>query len=419
MMASGKLTASDLLEASSRAIGDLEDPIGAWVSLALTRAADEARGLDRKIQKEGALGPLHGVPVGIKDIFDTAALPTEWGAPTKRNRQPERDCALVARLRDLGCIVIGKTVTTAFAYFDTGPTRNPANLAHTPGGSSSGSAAAVAAGMVPLAVGSQTQGSVLRPASFCGVTGFKPGFGVLPLAGVMPFAPSLDHAGLFCRTPSDMRVAWRALGFEHRSRALDTLTTIEWPPAGGIGATMRRAVDAALAKLAAEGVQVRAVPRPAFFDDLPDALFTVMAAEAASVHGEHYRQHGPLVGAKLASLLDQGMRIGRREYRAALATLEAGRARYSKWAAEHPIVATPAATGTAPRGLGSSGDPRCNAPFTALGAPAISIPAPVGAGQLPAGIQLTAGRGQEAALLASAAAWHRLLHGNARAHPGG
>ncbi|MDE0103717.1 MAG: amidase [Bryobacterales bacterium] len=409
-VSAGELSASDLVRASHEAVDLLEERVGAWVAMRREDALRAALKLDDRFERHGSLGTLHGVPVGIKDIFDTADLPTEWGTKTQEGRQPDRDCALVTALKSRGCVVIGKTVTTAFAYFDTGPTRNPANLDHTPGGSSSGSAAAVAAGMVPLAVGSQTQGSVLRPASFCGVTGFKPGFGVLPLEGVMPFAPSLDHAGLFTATPGGMRLVWRALGFEARSAAADSVTTLPWPPIGSVTPAMREAVESALAALEAAGVAVQRERRPSFFDDLPPALFTVMAKEAAQVHGRLYREHGRRVGTKLANLLDEGMRIPDGDYRAALNTLKACRTSYARWAVDHPIVATPSAPGPALRGLESSGDPCCNAPFTALGAPAVSVPMPVPENQLPMGLQLTSTSAGEAALLASAEAWHRLLH---------
>ena len=411
----GELSASDLVRASHEAVDRLEARISAWVAMRREDSLRAALRLDERFKRQGSLGALHGVPVGIKDIFDTADLPTEWGTKTQEGRQPERNCALVTALRSKGCVVIGKTVTTAFAYFDTGPTRNPASLDHTPGGSSSGSAAAVAAGMVPLAVGSQTQGSVLRPASFCGVTGFKPGFGVLPLERVMPFAPSLDHAGLFTATPGEMRLVWRALDFDTRSAPAESVTTLPWPPTGSATPAIREAVASALATLEAAGVAVQQVRRPSFFDDLPPALLTVMAKEAAQVHGRLYRKHGRRVGAKLASLLDEGMRIPDGDYRAAVATLKACRASYAQWAVDHPIVATPAAPGPALRGLGSSGDPCCNAPFTALGAPAISVPMPLRENQLPMGLQLTSACAGEAALLASAEAWHRLLR---RSHGG-
>ena len=367
------------------------------------RAAD----LALEFRSTGPRGPLHGVPYGAKDIFDTAGLPTEWGTVTQRGRVPDRDGDLIQELDRLGCVLVGKTRTTAYAYYDTGPTRNPRDPARTPGGSSSGSAAAVAAGMVPLAIGTQTQGSVLRPASFCGIAGFKPSYGCLPLAGVMSFAPSLDHAGVFATDAADIQVAWRALGFATEAESADRITVLDWPPRGAIEPAMRRALEEAVRALAAGGMHVRRTVRPGFFDTLPGALHTVMAWESAREHGERYRRHGRTMGAKLSALLDEGLRTRESDYRSALETLDRARIAFAQWAVDHPVVATPAALGPAPEGLESSGDSRCNAPFTALGAAAISIPMPVKA--LPMGLQLAAPMGADACLLATAVDCERLL----------
>ncbi len=343
------------------------------------------------------------MPYALKDICDTGGLPTEWGSATQAGRTPKRDCAIAAKLRELGCILMGKSHTTAFAYYDTGPTRNPRDLDRTPGGSSSGSAAAVAAGMVPLAIGSQTQGSVLRPASFCGVAGFKPSFGLLSLDGVMPFAPTLDHAGLFTATAQDLPVAWRALGFDTASPPSTALLALDWPPGGGVVPAMATAFEATLKRLAQSGIPVDRARPPSFFSALPGDLHTVMAYEAALEHKQRYRAHGRAIGAKLAELLDEGLRIGRREYQAARKGLDSARREFEAWLESRAVVATPAALGPAPRGLGSSGDPRCNAPFTALGAPAVSIPMPVPDGGLPLGLQLAAAWGSDALVLVTAA----------------
>lgn len=375
-------------------------------------ARERATSLTQELRAQGPRSPLHGVPYGAKDIFDTAGIPTEWGSATQRGRVPERDCDLVRRLESLGCVLVGKTETTAFAYYDTGPTRNPKDLSRTPGGSSSGSAAAVAAGMVPLAFGSQTQGSVLRPASFCGIAGFKPTFGLLPLGGVMAFAPTLDHVGMFAATAADIEVAWRSLGFESRGEPASAVTVLDWPPGGNVESDMQRAFRAAVRGLGEMGVRVETVARPAFFDLLPDALRTVMAYECAREHAERYRQHGRDMGAKLSALLDEGLSISVAVYRSAIAALETARRQHATWIAGHPLVATPAALGPAPSGLGSSGDPRCNAPFTALGVPAISIPMP--RAFPPMGLQLTARANGDASLLASAVDFEGLLSAAAK-----
>ena len=407
LTAKGDLSPQTVTAAAADAIRAREPSVRAWSALALEPARKRAKSLTKELGAQGPRSPLHGVPYGAKDIFDSAGIPTEWGSATQRGRIPGRDCDLVRRLESLGCVLVGKTETTAFAYYDTGPTRNPRDLARTPGGSSSGSAAAVAAGMVPLAFGTQTQGSVLRPASFCGIAGFKPTFGLLPLGGVMAFAPTLDHAGVFAATAADIDVTWRSLGFKSRGVPASAITVLDWPPGGSLEATMQNAFRSAVRALGEMGVGVERVERPAFFDLLPDALHTVMAYECAREHAERYRQHGRDMGAKLSALLDEGLSTTADVYRSAIAALESARTQYARWIADHPLMATPAALGPAPLGLGSSGDPRCNAPFTALGVPAISIPMP--RASPPMGLQLTASSNGDAALLASAAEFERLL----------
>ena len=243
----GETTPEDIVERCLGRIQKREEDLHAWVYLAEAGARHRARALTEELKATGPRGPLHGIPFAVKDIFDTAGMPTEWGTAIHAGRTPDHDSALVAQLTEAGAIVLGKTVTTAFAYFDAGPTRNPHNLAHTPGGSSSGSAAAVADGMVPFAIGSQTMGSVLRPASFCGIAGFKPTFGRLALARVMPFAPSLDHAGFFTRTAVEMSFLWESLGNEVRPAddGARTLTVVRWP----IGAPLEDEMADAFAAL--------------------------------------------------------------------------------------------------------------------------------------------------------------------------
>ena len=408
----GELSPQTLAATAAGAIRAHEADVRAWRWLDLEAARKRATSLAQVLQATGPRSPLHGVPYGVKDIFDTAGIPTEWGSATQRGRIPERNCDLVTRLESLGCVLVGKTETTAFAYYDTGPTRNPSDLSRTPGGSSSGSAATVAAGMVPLAFGTQTQGSVLRPASFCGVAGFKPTFGLLPLGGAMAFAPTLDHVGIFAATSADINFAWRSLGFKSHGEPASAVTVLDWPPRGSLESAMTDAFRSAVGVLSEMGVTVESVKRPAFFDLLPDALHTVMAYECSREHGERYRQHGRNMGTKLAALLDEGLATSVDDYLSAITELEIARTQFAAWVADHPLVATPAALGPAPSGLGSSGDPRCNAPFTALGAPAISIPMP-GASP-PMGLQLAARSDGDATLLASAVAFEQLLSAAAR-----
>ena len=412
-LAEGRTDPPALLAISLRAVRGREAEVRAWSHIDDDGARKRAARLTAELRQSGARGGLHGVPFALKDIFDTAGLPTEWGSPLCKGRVPASDCALAARFEALGAVLVGKTHTAAFAYYDAAPTRNPHNPAHTPGGSSSGSAAAVACGMVPLAVGSQTQGSILRPASFCGVVGFKPTFGKLPLAGVMPFAPTLDHAGLFTADAADMQAVWRALGFAADAAPCGAVAAVDWPPpsaaAGALDDSMRNAFDAALRKIENAGLAVERLPCPRFFDALPAALRTVMYYEGAQQHGALFRAHGGAVGEKLAALLDEGLRIPRRDYRDALAVIHACRAAFAQWTAARPVIAAPAALGPAPAGLDSTGDPAANAPFTALGAPAISIPMGKSLGGLPLGLQLAAARGADDALLSTARLVEQLL----------
>jgi len=343
-------------------------------------------------------GPLDGVPFAVKDIFETIGLRTEFGCPRLfAGRVSGVDAGLVAMLRARGAIVMGKTHTTAFAYFDAAPTRNPHNLDHTPGGSSSGSAAAVAAGMVPFALGSQTQGSVLRPASFCGVVGFKPTHGFLPMDGVLPFAPSLDTGGLFTQTAEDMRLLWGRMGFSIHSDARVRFAALA--VADPVEPAMRTAFAGAAQKLGADWIE----PPPAFVD-LHRSVRLIQDYEGARTHRETYQRAGAAVGAKLAEMIERGLATHEEDYLSARGRLEEARRQMASLFASYAVVLTPAALGPAPRDLTFTGDPRMNSAWTGLGVPAISVPLPVAPGELPLGLQMAAARGREALLLTAACA---------------
>ncbi|MGH9658515.1 MAG: amidase, partial [Bryobacteraceae bacterium] len=313
-------------------------------------------------------GPLDGVPFGVKDIFETRGLATEYGSPIYKGRRGETDAALVEQIRRRGATMLGKTHTTAFAYFDPAPTRNPRNLAHTPGGSSSGSAAAVAAGMVPFALGTQTQGSVIRPASFCGICGFKPTFGLLSTEGVLPFAPSLDTCGLFTQTAADMALLWELLGHRIEPAGRPILGV---PGALDVDPPMHHAFEATLARLRGAGFRTATITLP---EGVLDAVRLVSRYEGARTHRERWKRHGAAIGAKLATMVKEGLATPEAEYRQALDLLDAAKRAVAKILGEHPVLVTPAAVGAAPRGLESTGDPRMNAPWTGLGVPAVTIP---------------------------------------------
>jgi amidase len=347
-------------------IAEREDEIHAWVEVA-------PRG-------------EFGIPFGVKDIFETANMATEYGSPLYKGRKGTHDAALVTLLEQHGGVLLGKTQTTAFAFWDAAPTRNPLNLAHTPGGSSSGSVAAVASGMCAFATGTQTQGSVIRPAAFCGICGFKPSYGALPMEGCLPFAPALDTAGLFTVTAGDMRELWRRLGFAADAAAPRRYAAFE--------------IDRELA-----GLPVDRIETPLAWRRAAEICFLISDYEGARSHEARYRQHGEAIGAKLADLVRRGLAVTRTQYEEALAELRALGVDFEKMFAEYPALLTASAPGPAPPGLQFTGDPIQNRAWTALGVPAITVRRP-GVG-LPLGLQIATARGSEAVALAAACAWEQ------------
>jgi len=405
-----RISPIDVVAEYLRRIDEKDGAIQAWTYVAREEAQREAARLTEEIEGGLLRGPLHGIPFGVKDIYETAGIPTERGSALFRGRVPGEDAELVAQLRSAGAIVMGKTHTTAFAYYDPAPTRNPRNPAHTPGGSSSGSAAAVAAGMVPFAIGSQTQGSVCRPASFCGIAGLKPTFGSLPRGGMLPFAPSLDHPGLFTPTGEEMTFLWTALaGRPGGGIAPARLVTVSWPPDGGLEPQMEAAFQDGLARLRSNGFSVQSLPLPASFTALPEATRLVMRFEAARLHGDLFHRYGVAVGVQLAGLLQEGLATREEDYQTALRHIEAARAEFASICEEHPVWVTPAALGPAPEGLASTGDPRCNLPFTAIGVPALALPFGRSERGLPLGLQLATPAGREDLLLAAGQACEKAL----------
>lgn len=341
-------------------------------------------------------GRLAGVPFGVKDIIETEGLGTEYGSPIYKGRRGTMTAAIVRQLRDQGAVLLGKTQTAAFAYRTPAPTRNPRNLEHSPGGSSSGSAAAVAADMIPFAVGSQTLGSVLRPASYCGITGFKPSYGLLSMEGVLPMARSLDTLGFFTHTPADMRLLWEALGQRGGGEAV-ALGVIE--PLPELEPEMRAAVSAAVSLLRHRGLSVQAVPIAPLLEKLAGETRIVMFYEGARFHEERFHRYGERLE-DLAGLVREGLQLSGDRYEEACGIIEQGKRELARHYQTTPVILAPAATGPAPRGLASTGDPRVNAPWTALGVPSLSMPLPVEG--LPLGLQLTAAEGQDGQVLDTA-----------------
>ena len=386
---SGEKSPRDLLDICLRRIAACEPQTQAWVEV--SPQAPLAEGL------------LNGIPFGVKDIFETLGLATEYGSPLYAGRKGAADAHVVTGLRSTGAVLLGKTRTTAFASFDAAATRNPRFPGRTPGGSSSGSAAAVAAGMVPFALGTQTLGSVLRPASFCGVCGFKPSFGLLPFEGAMPFAPSLDTVGFFTATAADMAELW-SRGFGARFDA--DLHRVAWMrvPAEG---PMQQALAAAVERLRARGVSIDEIDPPEGWDRLQAAARTINQYEGARSQSARFEEFGERIGHKLAALVRAGLLLAPSEYEDARAHVEQMKVEVASIFWDYPAILTPAAPGPAPEGLSSTGDPSHNAPWTALGVPAISVPLPVEGG--PLGVQMAAGWGRDDALVAVAAQLEALL----------
>lgn len=366
-------------------IRQLEPSIHAWVQVQPERPTCE--------------GLLCEIPFGVKDIVETKDMATEYGSPLYKGRIGTEDAAIIREMRSRGAILMGKTVTAAFAYRTPGPTRNPHNLEHTPGGSSSGSAAAVAAGMVPFTVGEQTRGSMLRPASFCGVTGFKPTHDLLPMEGVLPLAKSLDTLGLYTHTPADMIALWNALGKLTDSEEQFAFGVAE--PVSDCDPEMANAFGRAITLLRRSGVTTKPVDIADSLKKLNEAGDAIEAYEGSRFHEARLKEFGDRLDPALANLVRNGLQIPNERYDEVRKFIADSRVKFAEIFKLTRVILTPAAVGPAPLGLSATGDPRMDTPWTALGTPAISIPMPT-AGGLPLGLQLTADLGQDALLLRAA-----------------
>jgi amidase len=410
-IAAGRLSAEALAAACLDRIAARESAVGAWEHLDREEALTEARRCDG----EAPRGPLHGIPIAVKDLIDTCDMPTAYGSPIYRGHRPAADAACVALARAAGAVVLGKTVTTEFAAFTPGKTANPHNPAHTPGGSSSGSAAAAADGMVPLAFGTQTAGSVIRPASFCGVVGYKPSFGLISRAGVKPLADSLDTVGVLARSIEDAaffagvlseRPALRDLAPPGRSPRFGLYRTPMWAEAEPAAAA---ALDAARAALDRAGAAVEELAIAPEHAGLSKAQDKIMGFEMARSLAHERLRHSAELSPRLAQMLDAGLAVGAEEYDAARALAEAARAALGHFFGECDVVLTPAAPGEAPAGLGYTGNPIFNRMWTLLGTPCVTVPGHKGPGGLPVGVQLVGRIGDDPRLMACALFLERAL----------
>ncbi|WP_306319752.1 MULTISPECIES: amidase [unclassified Streptomyces] len=389
-LAAGRTTARAARERAETRIARTDPQVRAWVTpVAETDAS--------------TTGPLTGVPFGVKDIIDVAGHPTRCGSRLRADTAPAtEDAAIVRAWRATGADVVGKTVTTEFAFFAPGPTHNPAAPGHTPGGSSSGSAAAVAAGQVPLAIGSQTAGSVTRPAAFCGVASLVMTHGRIPVDGVVGLSPSLDSHGCYAAGVGDLALAWNALTGERPGEAASPRVLL-WSaePFGGVSDAMREAVDTARARLGAAGAVVDALPEEKLVAELAAAHPVVMAYEAARERAAEL-DHSAQLSAPLRELLHIGAATSEADHAAARATVEAARARIAALFATYDVVLGPAALGAAPAGLDATGDPVLSRAWQALGLPVVTVPGLRDADGLPLGVQAVGPPHGETRLLAHA-----------------
>jgi Asp-tRNA(Asn)/Glu-tRNA(Gln) amidotransferase A subunit family amidase len=417
-IANGELSSEQYVGACLERIAAVDRTVRAFVHLDPDEALNQARALDEHRRNGKSLGPLHGVPVAIKDIFDTADYPTECGSPVLKGRRPMRDCTAVARLREAGAVIIGKTVTTEFAFYHPGPTRNPHDPARTPGGSSSGSAAAVAAGMVPLAVGSQTNGSVIRPASFCGVYGCKPSHGTISRHGALILSRALDHVGVFARSLADSAFVLDVLaGFDPQDADtrpiaapafLETLAGepplpprfafVRTPVWDKADAQTQAAFEALVGSL---GDAAATVDLGASYAAAWDDQRVIMAVDMAHNLGPIVARGGEAVSKTLRDLLAEGSAVPALRYLAARDAARRYALGFDEVFKEYDAIITPATTGVAPKGE-ATGNPTFCTLWSLTGLPAVTLPLLTGEGGMPLGVQLVGQAGDDARLLRTA-----------------
>jgi Asp-tRNA(Asn)/Glu-tRNA(Gln) amidotransferase A subunit family amidase len=396
-IAAGAITSEQLTRDCLERIAAREPAVGAWAHLGADAAIQRARELDAGPSR----GLLHGLPIAVKDFIDTCDMPATYGTAIYANHRPPWDAPCVALSRAAGAIVLGKTVSTELAYFTPGKTANPRNLAHTPGGSSSGSAAAVADSMVPLAFGSQTAGSVIRPAAFCGVVGYKPSFGLISRVGAKPLSDTLDTIGVLARSVPDAALFAAAASGHNELMITQTLTTAprvgicrtyEWSRAQ---AETHAAMALAINKLGAAGVAVIDVELPPNFAGLVQAQIDIMTFEMARSLAHEWHAHRARLSVKLQELITAGLAIPRERYDAAVALARNCRRMSEELFSRAEVLLTPSTVGEAPAGLGATGDPLFNRLWTLMHTPCVHLPFTQGPHGLPVGLQLVGPRGAD------------------------
>lgn len=403
LLASRELSATDLVRACLDRTLERDPAVRAFAHLDPDAALAQARQLDAGPVR----GPLHGLPLGVKDLFDTADMPTTYGSVVYANHRPVADAASVALCREAGALIFGKTVTTEFAYFQPGPTRNPHQLGHTPGGSSSGSAAAVADHMLPLALGTQTAGSIIRPAAYCGVVGYKPTLGRVSRAGVKSLSESLDTIGGFGRCVRDVGLLAAVLTGDGRLRSPPEATrprigvcrTPDWARADP---NAQHAFDQAIGAVAPAAAVLTDVGLPGDVPDLSVLQKAVMYFEMARALSHERIRHRHSLSEQLQQLLDEGMAINGAQHHADIAQTLLAQRRVETLFEGVDVLMCPSATGEAPVGTDATGDPVFCRGWTLLGLPCIHLPVTRGANGLPTGVQLVARFGDDCRLLAIA-----------------
>jgi Asp-tRNA(Asn)/Glu-tRNA(Gln) amidotransferase A subunit family amidase len=412
-----QLTSAEYTQSLLHRIALLDKNIQAWTRLKPEEALTAARRSDSFLHAGGTPGFLQGLPIGVKDIFATAGVPTEMGSPAFAGHVPEKSARVIERIESQGAFVMGKTVTTECAFLFPGKTRNPWNPMHTPGGSSSGSAAAVAAGFVPAALGTQTNGSVIRPAAFCGVVGFKPTQGAIPIEGALTFSHTLDQAGIFTRQVED--AAWLSASLADETAGLvpahcvrstpPRLAAVKSPVWAQAEDYARQNFMDAIVMIRKGGAQVEEVELPAIFNLAQQTIRTIMAAEAAFNLGGLLLKQAPLLSSVLKDFLAEGRDVGAAVYLQALKRRLDMQDELERFLAKYDAVLTPAATGEAPATLEQTGNPAFCSIWSLCGVPAITIPAGYGPRGLPLGLQIVSRQRQDEQVLSAAHWCERLL----------
>lgn len=415
----GSLSSVDLVQACLTKIGETDEQLKAWVHIDADEAIVQAEAMDDIRRRGYATGPLHGVPIGLKDIIDTKDMPTENGSIIFEGRQPEDDAALVERLKEAGAIILGKTVTTEMAFMHPSKTHNPHNLAHTPGGSSSGSAAAVAGFHVPLAIGTQTNGSVIRPASYCGTYGFKPTRGTISRRGVLQTSKSLDQIGVFARSMEDVALLSEVLGSydpaDHLSFARPRSSALggynEEVPVEPDLVWLDMPYDDRIAADALEGFnelrdalggRVERIPAPKSFFNLVESQRIIHQYEFVHHLSNVIETRFDDISDTLQAIVKSGQSISDDHYAEAVGYMEAASEFFDSFFHDYDAVLAPSAPGQAPLIEDGTGDPIFNTIWTLCGLPCLTMPLMVGAQNLPIGVQLIGAREHDDRLVRTA-----------------